>query len=349
VAEAELSAGASPQESLAEIARGALRAGELTKRLLTFAREEPVRQVSLDLGAVVREAASLVRPTMPRGTELEVAIASGLPPVLGDSTQLHQVVVNLITNAGQALAGRDHGRISVSVEQIVLGERRTGVVAGLDAGEYLRLRVVDDGPGIPEAIIGRVFDPFFTTKGPNEGTGLGLAAVHSIVRNHRGVIAAEHHRAGGACLTAYLPVQSSPERPATVAEPAPPLTGAQPVARVLFVDDEEALVRLAYRAMPYCGCEVAGFTDPLEAAEAFAADPTAFDAVITDLSMPGLTGLELTERVRAIRGDVPVVLTSGYMASGDQVDAERRGVSAIMPKPCSIEDLASEVLRLLAD
>ncbi|MBJ7473422.1 MAG: PAS domain S-box protein, partial [Solirubrobacteraceae bacterium] len=138
VAEAELAAGESPSESISEIARGALRAGDLTKRLLTFARDEPVRQVALDLGDVVDEAASLVRPTLPRGTELAVAVAAGLPPVLGDSTQLHQVMVNLITNAGQALAGRGHGRIDVSVEQVVLGERRTGVVAGLDAGEYLR-------------------------------------------------------------------------------------------------------------------------------------------------------------------------------------------------------------------
>ncbi|MBJ7471747.1 MAG: response regulator, partial [Solirubrobacteraceae bacterium] len=227
------------------------------------------------------------------------------------------------------------------------GERRTGVVAGLDAGEYLRLRVIDDGPGVSESILGKVFDPFFTTKGPNEGTGLGLAAVHSIIRNHGGVIAAERHRGGGAMFTAYLPVQTPPESPATMPKPAAPVVGDQPVARVLFVDDEEALVRLAYRAMPYCGCQVTGFTDPEEALEAFVADPKAFDAVVTDLSMPGLTGLELTERLRAVRSDIPVVLTSGYMAGEDQDDAERRGVSAILPKPCSIDDLAAEVLRLL--
>ncbi len=348
VAEAELAAGASPAESISEIARGALRAGELTKRLLTFAREEPVGQSALDLGDIVREATALARPTLPRGTELEVAVASGLPPVLGDSTQLHQVVLNLVTNAGQALAGSEHGRIVVSVEQVALGERRLGVVAPLEPGGYLRLRVADDGPGIPEAIRGRVFDPFFTTKGPNEGTGLGLAAVHSIIRNHGGVIAAEHCPTGGAMLTAYLPVQSAPEAPAAMPQSVQPASAGQSVARVLFVDDEEALVRLAYRAMPYCGCEVTGFTDPVAAAEAFTADPAAFDAVVTDLSMPGLTGLELTQRVRALSADIPVVLTSGYMATEDQTDAERHGVSAILPKPCSIDDLAAEVLRLLA-
>ncbi len=348
VAEAEMSAGASPAESISEIARGALRAGELTKRLLTFAREEPVRTSPLELGDIVREAAALVRPTLPAGTGLEVSVAPGLPPVLGDSGQLHQVIVNLVTNAGQALVGAEDGHIAVSVEQVVLGERRTGVVAPLKAGEYLRLRVVDNGPGIPEAIIGRVFDPFFTTKGPNEGTGLGLAAAHSIIRNHGGVIAAEQHPAGGAMMTAYLPVQSSPEEPAVVPRPAQPVSTDRPVARVLFVDDEEALVRLAYRAMPYCGCEVTGFTDPLAAAEAFTSNPDAFDAVVTDLSMPGLTGLELTERIRSIDADIPIVLTSGYMATEDEADAERGGVSAILPKPCSIDDLAAEVLRLLA-
>ena len=348
VAEAELSAGESPAESIGEIARGALRAGELTKRLLTFSREEPVRRVPMDLGDIVKEAAALARPTLPRGTELQVTVAAGLPEVLGDTTQLHQVVLNLITNAGQALAGQERGHIEVTVEQVVLGERRTGIVAPLDPGDYLRLRVADDGPGIPEAIIGRVFDPFFTTKGPNEGTGLGLAAVHSIIRNHGGVVAAEPHTGGGAALTAFLPVQSTPGAPASLPEVAPTSAGEHPVARVLFVDDEEALVRLAYRAMPYCGCEVTGFTDPLEAASAFAATPDAFDAVVTDFSMPGLTGLELTERVRAARPDIPVVLTSGYMAQDDHADAERRGVSTVMPKPCSIDDLANEVLRLLA-
>lgn len=348
VAEAELNVGESPAESIGEIARGAIRAGELTKRLLTFAREEPVQKVALDLGDVVREAAALARPTLPRGTELHVTVGAGLPEVLGDTTQLHQVVLNLITNAGQALAAQPSGRIDVSVEQVVLGERRTGIVAPLAAGDYLRLRVVDDGPGIPEAILGRVFDPFFTTKGPNEGTGLGLAAVHSIIRNHGGVVAAEPHPGGGAMLTAFLPVQATSGAPAVLPDRAPAAVGEQPVARVLFVDDEEALVRLAYRAMPYCGCEVTGFTDSSEAVAAFAATPEAFDAIVTDFSMPGLTGLELTERVRAIRPDVPVVLTSGYMAQGDHADAQRRGVSTIMPKPCSIDDLASEVLRLLA-
>ena len=226
--------------------------------------------------------------------------------------------------------------------------RSPGVLtSGLEAGPYLCLTVADDGPGMTLAVAQRIFDPFFTTKTASDGTGLGLAAVQSIVKNHRGSVAVESSPGQGARFTVHVPADTAQVVEAQQPEPTGPLPDVRESVRVLFIDDEQALVRLAYRAMPYHGCEVTGFTDPRDGIEAFEQTPYAFDALVTDYSMPGLTGLDLTDRVKAIRPDLPVVLTSGYMAGDTQAEAERRGVGAVVPKPCSIDSLAAAVFRLL--
>jgi PAS domain S-box-containing protein len=348
VAEAELAAGESPATSIAEIARGALRAGDIVQRMLTFSREEEPRRVSFDLGDVVREARALVKPTLGSSIALDETIAADLPRMHGDPTQLHQVVVNLLTNASQAI-GDARGSITIGLEAVEVSGRLTSLTNDLRPGSYLRLRVTDDGPGMTDAVARRIFDPFFTTKGPTQGTGLGLAAVQSIVGNHGGAVSVESLPGQGATFTAYLPVQPASVENEPVSVPASPVGEAEPTfTRVMFVDDEEALVRLAHRALPYRECVVTGFTDPVEAITTFERDPAAFDAVVTDLSMPGMTGLQLADRVRRLRPDIAIVLTSGYMGSAEHVDAEKRGVDRVVPKPCSIDDLADAIQELLA-
>ncbi len=347
VAEAEIRAGASPDASIAEIARGAHRAGDIVKRLLTFSRDVEHRRVAFQLAEVVEEAETLLRPTLPSTVVIRASYPETLPAVIGDPTQLHQVVVNLVTNAGQAL-GAAGGSIELAITPVKVGARPTGITSGLEPGQYLSLTVADDGPGMSEAVAARIFDPFFTTKTESDGTGLGLAAVQSIIKNHGGSVAVETSPGNGARFTVYVPVASADAPGARQPEPTGPLPESAGGARVLFVDDEQALVRLAYRAMPYHGCVVTGFTDPREALAVFEADPQAFDALVTDYSMPGLTGLELTKSVLAIRPELPVVLTSGYLTAAAQGEAERHGVGAVVSKPCSIDTLASEVMRLLA-
>ncbi|MDQ8046267.1 MAG: ATP-binding protein, partial [Solirubrobacteraceae bacterium] len=345
VAEVELKAGESPAQSIGEIARGARRAGDIVQRMLTFSREEAPRQVAFDLGDVVREAESLVRPTLPSSIDVTTTVEEELPRLVGDPTQLHQVVVNLLTNAGQAI-GEDGGHIVVELIRTRCEEGQlTATTRDGTPVDCVRLRIRDDGPGMPAAIAQRVFDPFFTTKGPQKGTGLGLSAVQSIITNHGGAVNVESRMGEGAQFTVYLPVRElAPEPPA----PEPVVEPGEELLRILFVDDEEALVRLAHRALPYRGCVVTGFTDPAEALHAFERDRSGFDAMITDFSMPGMTGLQLAEHVRSLRADIPIVLTSGYMRAEEHADAVRRGVDAVVPKPCSIDDLADTVEELIA-
>jgi signal transduction histidine kinase/CheY-like chemotaxis protein len=349
LASMDVEAGRSPAGSIAEIERGAQRGADIVRRLMTFSREEPLQRIPFELSDVVDEAVALMKPRLiEAGVELRQGVAPGLPPTCGDPGQFHRVAINLISNAIQALDEKPRC-VDLLIDEVELGELRPGITDSLAPGAYLRFQVIDNGPGITEAALYRIFDPFFTTKPSGSGTGLGLTAAQSIVRSHGGAIAADNRLGGGAVFTVYMPVARSVQRPAESEEQErtdQPRTRSV-AARVLFVDDDEALVRLATRMMPQCGCAVAAFTDPVDAFAAFEADPDAFDAVISDFSMPRLGGLQLTEQIRALRPDLPIVLTSGYLDSRDYDNANARGVTSIYPKPYSINELADEVLRLL--
>jgi signal transduction histidine kinase/ActR/RegA family two-component response regulator len=352
VAEHELEVGDSPATSLEEIGRGARRARDLVKRMVAFSREEEPTRELFDLAAVTAEACSLLRPTLPSGVELTVRAEHPLPRMLGDSGQLHQVIMNLVTNAAQAI-GDGPGQIRVFVDEFEGPEY--GPAGMVPPGDYLRIRVCDDGPGLPEDAIGRIFDPFFTTKPLGQGTGLGLAVTQTIVHNHDGFLTAESGPASGTVFGVYIPAAhlvtvslvAPPGAPPPPSAPAAadddPNTGH---ARVLFVDDEEALARLAERAMPN-GCSAVALSDPTIALERFVSDPNAFDVLVTDLSMPGLTGLELINRVRAIRPELPVVLSSGYLTDESRRAAERLRIDAVVSKPCSIDDLAAAAVGVV--
>lgn len=371
VAEAEMAAGEQPTESIAEIARGARRAADILGRVMAFGREETPRRIRFDGAEIVQEAAALLRPTLAPGTRIELDLPDDLPPLDGDPTQIHQVLVNLLTNAAHVLADQPDGRILVRAVAVDV-DGTVGDGATVDPGRYLRITVQDNGPGFAEGVAHRLFDPFFTTKGAGKGTGLGLAAVQSIVRAHHGYVSATEPPAGGALFTVLLPVVAdavpgAPEPDGVSAAPAPPAAvaaaevpeGGAPSAerstpaprragpiRALFVDDEPALVRLASRAMPYRDIEVSGHIDAAEALDAFAAAPNDFDVLVTDLSMPAMSGFELVDRIRVLRPDFPVVLTSGYMGQADEHAADERGIDAVLPKPCSIDALAAAVQRV---
>lgn len=333
LAEIEVQQGADPTESLDEVRRGVELAVELVRRMLDYSRAGTAEHTPVALDQIVRQAISLIRPTLPENVRIERSLDENLL-VMGDETQLHQVVVNLVANAGQALATTG-GTIAVGVGD---APRESDV----------RLTVRDDGPGMEPAVSRRAFDPFFTTKPPGGGTGLGLSTVRTIVRSHGGSIDVQTAPGEGTEFAIDLPRHVRPDQERAVARAAAAAAG-QPVERpltVLYVDDEAALTRLAQRALPLQGWQARTFNDPREAHAAFVAAPNDFDVLITDLSMPGLTGLELIAELRTLKSSLPVILTSGFLTPADHRQAEVQRVDAVLPKPCTLDQLVSTVREI---
>lgn len=343
LAEQEVAVGRSPNDSLGEIQRAARRSAQLVERLLSFGTDSaPAAEQTYQLCDLLDEVVALMRPAAPTNVQITATYPPGMPAGKGDPVQLHQVIVNLITNAIHAIDGAQ-GTVAARIDGVVLGEHRPGITATLPAGEYLRLRVSDTGPGIPADVADRIFDPFFTTKPTGQGTGLGLATCQTILRAHAGAIEAQTSPGGGATFTVYLPADPSRVR-GTPAQPTPDTQRPH----LMFVDDEEALVQLARRALPYSGCDVTAFTDPIQAIEEFERDPKRFDVVITDYAMPHLNGLQLAKRIYAVAPNTPIILSSGSLRDDETDTARRRGIITSIPKPASMDELANEARRLIS-
>ena len=335
------------QSSLAEVTKACARAGELVRRILTFSRPHDPTRRSVALSAVVDEAIKLLRPTLPAMIELRTRFAAGLPPVLADPTQLHQIIVNLATNAAHAI-GAGSGWIEFRLSEVVLTASLADAAASLRPGRYVRLAVADSGCGMDRATLERIFDPFFTTKLAGRGTGLGLSVVHGIVHSHEGRVSVDSQPGRGSTFYLDFPVADRP--PPAAAEPPP---AAQPTAvtvrgaRILYVDDEEPLVFLATRLLQRAGHVVAGFTEAPRALHEFRSRPHDFDVVITDLAMPKMTGFDLARGVLEIRPDIPIIMTSGHVRPEDQEAAQRIGIREVVLKPSVMQQLVEILDRLV--
>ncbi len=344
LAMAEIGADSPAQESIAEIGKAGTRAADLVKRILAFSRpEEPQRQV-LPLQPIVEEALHLLRSTLPAMIEIKSRVAPGIPPVVADPSQVHQIVMNLVTNAAHAI-GTDVGQIEIGLDALTAGADLVQATPDLNEGRYVRLSVSDSGCGMDTATLERIFDPFFTTKRAGEGTGLGLSVVHGIMRSHDGAVNVYSQPGKGTTFRLYFPAAGEIDAAAVG-----PTTSAAPRGRgerVLYVDDESALVLLATRVLQRLGYQVAGYTEPRQALQAFESNPQDFDVLITDLSMPALSGFDLVRRIRAVRPDIPVVMTSGYVRPEDQETALSIGVQELILKPDTIDALGEVLSRLL--
>jgi CheY-like chemotaxis protein len=331
------------QQSLAEIAKAGSRATDLVRRILTFSRPSEIKRHILELQPVVEEALKLVRATLPAGIEFRTIFASNLPTVLADSTQVHQIVVNLCTNAAHAIGAKSDGLIEIRLDVATLTADDRSPSLNLSEGAYVRLYVSDNCCGMDRPTLDRIFDPFFTTKSPGEGTGLGLSVVHGIMKNHDGGIAVYSEPGRGTAFRLFFP--------AAGAAIAPVHEGPGPIMRertenVLYVDDEEALVALVRRTLERLGYKVTGETNPVRAIELFRANPKAFDVVVTDLAMPQLSGFDLARQLFAIRPDIPIVMTSGFVRPEDQERARRMGLRDLILKPDTIEQLGDTLDRV---
>jgi PAS domain S-box-containing protein len=333
-----LPAGHAAQEFLAEIAQASRRATELVRQILTFGRRQDLKTAELvQPGAVAAEVYKLLRATLPATIDLRLTVAPDAPPIFADPTMVHQVLMNLGTNAAQALPDA-RGHVELRIERCRLAAPLPTSTAELPAGTYARLAVIDDGTGMEAATLEHIFDPFFTTKGPAVGTGLGLAVVHGIMKCHAGGVVVESAPGAGSKLFVYFPESA---RAAAPAPPAPTATARGAGQRVLCLDDESAIVRITVRRLERLGYRVTGETDARKALAEFEAAPDSFDALITDYSMPGITGVELVRAFRRARPDLPVVLTSGLVDEDVGQALAALGVEQIVLKPSTTDELAA--------
>ncbi len=331
--------------SLARVLKASNRAKELVRQILTFSRRADREQRTLMADQIIGEALRLMEATLPKNIEITAQVQAQDCAILADPSQIHQIMMNLCTNAAQAM--REGGRMAVRTRLAHLGEDAPAQARTLPPGRYLRLTVEDTGAGIAPDILGRIFDPFFTTKDSGEGTGLGLAVVHGIVCSLGGAIYAESEPGQGATFTVLLPTVAPRPTPAHHCGQASP---ANPKGRerILLVDDEADLLDLVAQTLEPLGYQVAAHNLPEDALRAFLASPKSFDLVLTDQSMPRLTGIQLVTRLREVRPDLPIVLCTGLSLVIPPDRFQALGQAWLLPKPFSTGELARVVRQALA-
>lgn len=330
-------------ESLEEITRASLRAKELVKQILSFSRQQKAERKPILLEPVVSEVFKLLRSTLPAQIELSLKVQNEPGFVLADPTEIHQVVMNLCTNAAHAI-GPTIGRIELQLMPIRVEEAMVRQVPDLSVGRYVRLSVTDSGHGIDPDTLKRIFDPFFTTKQPGEGTGLGLAVVHGIVKGHDGAIHVSSEVGKGTTFDVYLPVlENTSPPPDAVATQARKGNGE----RILIVDDEEPLCVMCARVLERLNYKVTAFSDARKAIDQFRLNPDGFDLVITDLNMPGVSGVTLASEILRIRPRMPILLATGYSAHWTPEKARSIGIHGIVQKPMTYAILAEATQEAL--
>jgi PAS domain S-box-containing protein len=327
------------RNEIEEVMKAAQRAKDLVKQILTFSRQSPQEQHPLLLEPIVRETMKMLRSTIPTTIDIRTNTQS-TGPVLGDPTQIQQVLLNLCANAAHAMRSNG-GRLTVELMPMTL--RHPLPHPELAEGPHVKLTVSDTGHGMSKEVQDRVFEPFFTTKGVGEGTGLGLSVVHGIVRSHKGAITIYSEPGVGTSFCVYLPLIGD-QAPAEISFTSPPPHGS---GCVLFVDDEAALADLGQQMLQHLGYEVVARTSSRDALEVFRAQPDRFDLIITDYTMPHLTGMQLVKSVKELRADLPIIVCTGFSEAIASETIKERGISDYLMKPLVLQDLAEAVHRLL--
>ena len=337
----EVEKGTRIEDNLQEIYTAGKRAKDLVRQILAFARqsEETLKPIPVDL--IAAEAIKFVRSSIPATIEIKQNIESD-SLVMGNATQVHQVLMNLFTNAAYAMED-EGGILEFSLKDVVVEKGLNRERSNLEPGNYIEMKISDTGVGIAPEIIGSIFDPYFTTKGPGEGTGMGLAVVHGIIESYGGNITVESKPGQGTLFTIYLPVTRKRQ------EHHPYQSGELPRGRerILFVDDEAAIAKMGSQTLGVLGYDVTTRTSGVEALALFRTGPNDFDLVITDMTMPNMTGDKLAMELMKLRPDIPVILCTGYSKKISDETASDIGIKAFIYKPVVKADLAKTVRKVL--
>jgi PAS domain S-box-containing protein len=328
--------------NLDHIFNASQRARDLVNQILTFSRQKDKELKPIEIRYPVSEALKLLKATIPSNIVIREKIVKDSGIVVSDATQIHQIIMNLCTNAAHAMEEKG-GTLDVSTKIMDLDNESSGMVRNLKPGHYVCLTVSDTGHGMPQAVVDRIFEPYFTTKKQGQGTGLGLAMIHGIVASISGVINVYSEPGAGSTFNIYLPrVVSQTEPIVNNADMVP--VGTE---NVLLVDDEEVVLDMTREILVNLGYTVTSRASSIEALNFFKADPHRIDAVITDQTMPNLTGKELAERILEIRPEIPIILSTGFSATINEERAMEIGIKAFVRKPVLRADLAATVRRIL--
>lgn len=332
-----------PQRELLEhVLKAAHRARELVRQILAFSRhgqEKPM--IPVNIGSIVKEALKLLRASLPATIVIEQDVERGT--AVADAIQIHQVVVNLCTNAAHAMAGGGTLRVSLKKVDLRKEELKSFKVPEMGPGSYLELSVADSGHGMDHETIQHIFEPYFTTKKPGKGTGLGLSVVHGIVTRHGGRIFVGSDPGKGSIFTVYLPsAEDKPQSSMAIVESLP--GGSE---RILFVDDEEMVTQMAAKMLTRLGYDVTSQTSPVDALNSFRSHPQAFDLIISDFTMPGMTGVDLAREIKKDRWDVPIIICTGFNERLADENIRDLGITEIVLKPLDRTQFAELVRRVL--
>lgn len=328
---------------LASVLQATGRAADLVRQILTFSRHEPQVRHAIKLQPVIVECINLMRATIPANIEFATSIDADAPAVLANSNQIHQVLMNLGINASHAMK-ENPGRLTISLEAFAVDAEFAATKPRLRAGDYVRVSMGDTGTGMDPGTLRRIFEPFFTTKSPGEGTGLGLSVVHGIMDGHDGAVTVHSQVGVGTVFRLYFPIVASAMTVVPENHGAPPLGNGE---KILIVDDEEHLARVLQRALKSIGYDVGYTTLPIEALKKVRDDPKHYALVLTDQSMPGMSGLTLAAELQKINADLPLILMTGYSLSLTAKRVEAMGIRQLLLKPITLFSLGTAVHAVL--
>ena len=330
------------KQYLQETLSGAERARNLVKQILTFSRQDDHEKKPLDIKVLLKEAIKFLRSSIPTTIEINQHLTEDSCNIIADPTQMHQVIMNLCTNASHAMK-ETGGTLKIELANVELAKDGIPNHPNLLLGHYTELTISDTGYGIDPAIVQRIFDPFFTTKSVDEGTGLGLSVVYGIVKSHNGAINVNSEPGKGAAFHVYLPRITYGED--MKVDRRNPVTGG--TERILFVDDEPSLVDIAKSTLSSLGYDVTGVLSSVEALNIFNTEPQRFDLIITDMTLPKMTGIDLSRKLLQIRPDIPIILCSGIKEPDTEAQIKTLGIKTYLSKPLTRRELSQAIRNTL--
>jgi len=329
------------RKSIDQIYKASQRARNLVGHILSFSRQSMHEKRPVFMQQIISESLELLRASLPSTIEIKQSMTSKMFPIEADGTQIHQILMNLCTNASHAMP--DGGTLSIVLDVVTFNELEAHGFVDLEPGAYMKLWVKDTGSGMDPEVKKRIFDPYFTTKGKGQGTGMGLSVVHGILKAHGGAVHVESEVGEGSSFYLYFPICKG-----RAGEEAVAVAGlAKGHERILFVDDEPDLAELGMTMLERLGYTVTSVTDSQKALDLFTSSPDEYDLVVTDLTMPKMTGVPFARKVKSVRPDVPVIICTGYSDSVSAGDVSEAGIDYLLMKPLEIRELSASIRNAL--